>query len=124
MTTRSPSCCRLRFVCSSTRAAPRSPQLGSTTKPVSRGRPSTGTGRSRHSSRVADAAEAFINGILEPIHTVIDQALESGDLTGDARDLVADVAGPLIFQHVIMGRDIPRDRARGVVDVFVDTHTR
>lgn len=73
----------------------------------------------RHSERIAEAAEAFIAGILAPFQTVIGSAVESGELSGATDDLVADVAGPLVLQHVVMGTNIGRDRGRQVVDNFL-----
>ncbi len=74
----------------------------------------------RHSERVARTAEAFIDGILDPFRTVLAAAVDRGELDGDVDELVAEVSGPLILEHVVMGRTVSRDRARRLVDDLVD----
>lgn len=76
----------------------------------------------RHSERVAAAAQAFIGGMLAPFESVIDGALEAGALVGHADELVSELAGPLVLEHVVMGRPITRTRGRAVVDHFVGHH--
>ncbi len=76
----------------------------------------------RHSERVAAAAEAFIAGILGPFRTVLKRAVDDGALTGSVDDLVSELAGPLILEHVVMGKDISRRRGRAVVRRFLDHH--
>ena len=76
----------------------------------------------RHSERVATAAEDFIAGILDPFHAVLDAAVTSGDFEGDVDELVSEIAGPLVLEHVIMGKRISRKRGRSVVDHFLDHH--
>ncbi|MEO1064916.1 MAG: TetR-like C-terminal domain-containing protein [Actinomycetota bacterium] len=73
----------------------------------------------RHSERVAAASEAFVTGILAPLRTVIDAALDEGRLVGDADELVAELAGPLILEHVVMGRTVTHERGRALVDHFL-----
>lgn len=80
----------------------------------------------RHSERVARAAEAFIAGILAPFRSAIADALENGELSGDgatADEIVADLAGPLVFEHVLLGQAVSRDRAHDLVDAVIIRHS-
>ncbi len=74
----------------------------------------------RHSDRVASASESFIEGILGPFRTVIAAAVEHGTLTGPVDELVSELTGPLVLEHVVMGRDVSRSRGRRAVDRFLD----
>ncbi len=80
----------------------------------------------RRSERMATVAESFVAGILEPIETVIVAAIERGDVAPppglDVGDLVAQVAGPVVLLHVVMGQDVPKDKGQALVDHFVDHH--
>ncbi|MEM8746900.1 MAG: TetR/AcrR family transcriptional regulator C-terminal ligand-binding domain-containing protein [Actinomycetota bacterium] len=78
----------------------------------------------RHSERVASTAESFIDGILSPFRHVIGTAVEDGLVDGDPDELVIELTGPLVLEHVVMGRTVSRDRARRLTDEFVDRHTR
>ncbi|MEM9653845.1 MAG: TetR-like C-terminal domain-containing protein [Actinomycetota bacterium] len=73
----------------------------------------------RRSERMATVSSRFIDGILAPFHTVISQAVESGELTGDPDELVAALAGPLMLDHVILGKTIQRRRAHALVEEFL-----
>ncbi|MEL6984647.1 MAG: TetR/AcrR family transcriptional regulator [Actinomycetota bacterium] len=76
----------------------------------------------RRSSRMADVAEAFATGILAQIRMVIAGAVDDGRLGGDVDHLVAEIAGPLMLEHVILGRDVPTARGQALVRQFVDHH--
>ncbi len=76
----------------------------------------------RHNERVASAAESFIDGILAPFRSVIQAAVDDGTLTGSVDELVSELAGPLVLEHVVMGRAISRRRGERVVDNFLDHH--
>lgn len=78
----------------------------------------------RRSERVAAASETFIAGILQPFRTAIAAALDTGELTGDEDRLVSEVAGPLLLDHVLLGRSVTTAHARAVVDQFLDHHLR
>ncbi|MEM9713791.1 MAG: TetR/AcrR family transcriptional regulator C-terminal ligand-binding domain-containing protein [Actinomycetota bacterium] len=73
----------------------------------------------RHSARVASAAEAFIDGILGPFRLVLAAAVEAGELDGPVDALVSEVTGPLVLEHVVMGRHVSRARGAEVVDTFL-----
>ncbi len=77
----------------------------------------------RTSPRVAETSAQFVAGILEPIRLVIAGAVEAGHLQGEVDDLVSEVAGPLMLEHVIQGRFVSERRAREVVDAFLAHHT-
>ncbi|MCP5032487.1 MAG: hypothetical protein GY939_11825 [Actinomycetia bacterium] len=76
----------------------------------------------RRSERMANVAEEFAAGILAAFHTVIDAAIDGGELTGDTQELVHELAGPLMLEHVILGRRVSKRRGRAVVDHFLAHH--
>ncbi len=76
----------------------------------------------RRNERVASAATAFIAGILQPFHLAISEALERGDLEGSEHELVAEITGPVILQHIVMGFPVDEARGAAVVDHFLDCH--
>ncbi|MEM9465366.1 MAG: TetR-like C-terminal domain-containing protein [Actinomycetota bacterium] len=78
----------------------------------------------RRNERVASAATAFIAGILQPFHLAIAEALERGDLEGVEHELVAEVTGPVILQHIVMGFPVDDARGAAVVDRFLECRLR
>lgn len=76
----------------------------------------------RRSERMATVATRFVDGILAPFRTVLAAAVASGELQGDVDDLVSAIAGPLILDHVILGKEIPRRRGRALVKEFLGCH--
>lgn len=78
----------------------------------------------RTSDRVATAAELFIAGILNPFRTAMTAGVERGQIDGDPEELVLELAGPVVLEHVMLGRRVGRARARAVVDQFLDHHRR
>jgi AcrR family transcriptional regulator len=73
----------------------------------------------RRSERVATVAAQFIDGMLAPFYLVIEAGLESGQLVGNREELVSELAGPLMLDHVILGRTISKRRAKAAVDRFL-----
>ena len=76
----------------------------------------------RRSDGMASTAQAFVAGILEPFRIVIADAVSRGEIDGDVDDLVAEVTGPLMLRHVILGERITTAKGRAAVDHFVDHH--
>lgn len=74
------------------------------------------------SDRIANAGQAFIAGILAPFHRVLSAAVANGELTGDVDELTAEITGPLILDHVILGHTLTPSRFRAAVDHFIDHH--
>ena len=74
----------------------------------------------RRSERMAAVATDFVNGILAPFHSVIGDAVADGRLQGDVEELVAELTGPLVLDHVILGRSISERRAEAAVTRFLD----
>lgn len=78
----------------------------------------------RRNERVASAATAFIAGILAPFHLAIQGGLERGELEGLEHELVAEITGPVILQHIVMGFAIDAERGAAVVDTFLRHNLR
>ncbi len=76
----------------------------------------------RRSDRMAAVAESYISRILEPLRRVITAAVDDGRLAGDPDDLVHELAGPLVLEHVVLGRRVTKQRGRELVDHFLDHH--
>lgn len=76
----------------------------------------------RRSERVSEAAQSFVAGILEPFRIVIRAAVDRGELDGSVDDLVAELAGPPILRHVMLGEDLTPAAGAAIVDNFVDHH--
>jgi AcrR family transcriptional regulator len=74
----------------------------------------------RRSKRMATVATRFVDGILAPFHSVLGTAVENGELSGDVDDLVAALAGPLMLDHVILGKHVSRDRGHLLVAEFLE----
>ncbi len=71
---------------------------------------------------MAATAEDFIAGILEPFRTVLQAGVDRGEVDGKVSDLVSEVAGPLVLEHVVMGQRVTRRRGRAVVRHFLEHH--
>ncbi|MEL7155515.1 MAG: TetR/AcrR family transcriptional regulator [Actinomycetota bacterium] len=76
----------------------------------------------RTSERLAAAAEVFLAAILAPFRRVLAAAVDGGELAGDVDQLVSEVAGPLMLDHVIRGRDLTPERVQTAIDHFLDHH--
>ena len=76
----------------------------------------------RRSERLATVATEFVDGILEPFRRVIGEAIESGRIDGDVDELVSELTGPIMLDHVILGRSISSDRGAAAVSEFVARH--
>ena len=76
----------------------------------------------RNSERVEAASRAFIAGILSPFENVLRAALKAGTITGNLDELVSELAGPLVLEHVVMGKHVSKARARRVVDRLLEHH--
>jgi AcrR family transcriptional regulator len=75
------------------------------------------------SDNVTTTGEAFIGGLLEPVHDVIADAIARGDLEGETHDLTAELVGPLALLHVLLGQTVTIDDGRRVVERFLALHT-
>ncbi|MEM7340271.1 MAG: TetR/AcrR family transcriptional regulator [Actinomycetota bacterium] len=78
------------------------------------------------SERLGDTARAFVDGILAPFHLAIRSGIEHGRITPapgvEVDDLVAELTGPLIVRHVLIGEPVDTAKARRIVDEFVARH--
>lgn len=77
----------------------------------------------RRSEQVADATERYGEAVLAPFDVVLTAAVDNGEIDGDVDALVAEVAGPVLLQHVLLGRTVSRHQSRAVVDRFLAAHT-
>jgi AcrR family transcriptional regulator len=76
----------------------------------------------RRSDRVASVARSFVASILEPIHSVIGQAIDAGRLVGEVDELVVELAGPVVMENVLLGQAVDAERGRRVVEHFLAHH--
>ncbi|MEM9520477.1 MAG: TetR-like C-terminal domain-containing protein [Actinomycetota bacterium] len=76
----------------------------------------------RRNERLASVATEFIAGILQPFHVVIRAGLERGELDGSENDLIAEITGPIVLQHIVMGFPVDAERGAAVVDTFLRHH--
>lgn len=76
----------------------------------------------RRSERMATVATEFANGILAPFHRVVGEAVEAGTLDGDAGLLVSELTGPIMLDHVILGRAVSFERGEAAVAEFLARH--
>lgn len=83
---------------------------------------SAGLEYGRYSARLATAGEAFIANILEPFRIVVARSVDAGTTEGEVHALVVELAGPLILEHLVMGRSVPKNRSRVLVDHFLVRH--
>ncbi len=75
------------------------------------------------SDDVSTTGEAFIGGLLAPVHDVIADGIERGDLEGDTHDLTAELVGPLALLHVLLGQTVTVEDGRRAVERFLALHT-
>ena len=72
-----------------------------------------------------DIAAEYVAGILKWIRRAIEDGIERGELAGSTEDvdrLVTEVSGPLLVEHVLLGRSITQDDGRAVVASFLAAH--
>lgn len=73
----------------------------------------------RLSENVSATGEAFIDGLLLPIRDVVERAVSDGELAGDPKELTADLAGPLMLRHVLLGEKVSEQDAARAVERFL-----
>lgn len=65
-------------------------------------------------------SERYITGLVAPVRDVIAAAETSGRITaGDVDPLTAAICGPLLFEHLLLGREVPADAAERAVGEFL-----
>lgn len=76
-----------------------------------------------------DIAADYIAGILKWIRRAIADGIERGELTGPAEDiethidrLVTELSGPLLVEHVLLGRTVTAEDGRAAVETFLLRH--
>lgn len=73
----------------------------------------------RRSERIASVADDYVAGLLEPFRRAVAAAVDRGELVGAVDELVADLTGPLLLRHVLLGERITASDGRRQVDRFV-----
>lgn len=71
---------------------------------------------------VAAAGEAFTRALLSPVHDVVADAVNRGDLPGEADDLTSALVGPITHDHVLVGRPATAEAGRRTVERFIALH--
>lgn len=51
-------------------------------------------------------SERYITGLTDPVRDVVAAAVERGDLTGDVESITTDLCGPLLLDHLLLGRPV------------------
>ena len=70
-----------------------------------------------------DLAASYIDGLLQPMVRAITDWIERGALEpGDVDDLVAELSGPLLMRHIMLGHTVTEVDADRVIDAFIDRH--
>lgn len=79
----------------------------------------------RSDAEFRDVAGAYVEGLLRSFRRAIDEAMERGDLTStDSGHLVAELTGPLLLRHVLIGETVTRDDGQQMLDAFIARHAK
>ncbi len=77
----------------------------------------------RRSPLVAEAADGFVASLVEPFHQAFTAAADADHrLEGPVDELVAELAGPVVLEQLVMGHQIDEVRGRVIVDHFLAHH--
>lgn len=72
--------------------------------------------------------ERYIAGLIAPVHDVIRSAIDRGELhpepPPDPDELTAELCGPLLLNHLLLGRDVDPDAVERARLVFLRRHSR
>lgn len=70
------------------------------------------------------AQHRFVEGIIRPTRNVVEEAQQRGELPSslDCSVAVISLAGPLVYQFLVMGKDIEDDLIEGTVAQFIAMH--
>lgn len=74
-----------------------------------------------------DVAAGYVDGIVRAIRQAIAEGVERGELVGSPERLdamVAELTGPLMFEHVLRGHTVTEADGRRAVDEFVSRYAR
>lgn len=67
-------------------------------------------------------SERYIAGLIAPVRDVLADAIERGDIDreteGELDDLTSAICGPLILDHLLLGRPVPAAATDDAVDRF------
>ncbi len=70
-------------------------------------------------------SERYITGLIAPVRDVVHAAIERGQLEpGDPAALAAEICGPLLLRHLLLGEDLPDEAAAESAERFLAAHRR
>ena len=70
----------------------------------------------------APMSERYIEGFTAPVRDVITRAVENGELDGDPEELTSTLCGPILFDHLLLGRPVDEGACRRRTDEFLARH--
>lgn len=78
-------------------------------------------GHANQDPKFVTAQQRFVNGVLQPIHDILTNAIDRRDMspTADIPQACATLAGPLFHQHVMLREPIADQLITDTVDQFV-----
>lgn len=77
----------------------------------------------RSSGAEGDLGASYIDGLLTPVRRAVRDGIDRGDLNGgDVDDLVSELAGSLLVDHVLLGRTVDDTDVTRAIDRFVERH--
>jgi AcrR family transcriptional regulator len=77
----------------------------------------------RRSSSLAGAVDGFVSSLVAPFRQALSAAAENGQTVDRPVDeMVADLAGPVVWEQLVMGHRLDRARGRAIVDHFLAHH--
>ncbi|MEL6985976.1 MAG: TetR/AcrR family transcriptional regulator [Actinomycetota bacterium] len=68
-------------------------------------------------------SERYIEGLIAPVADVVADGVASGQLRGDAASLTSSLCGPLLLDHLLLGRPVDLDAIGQRVDEFLARHS-
>ena len=73
-------------------------------------------------AHTAPMSDRYIEGFTAPVRDVITRAVEAGELDGDPEELTSTLCGPILFDHLLLGRPVDEDACRRRTGEFLARH--
>ncbi|MEM7321515.1 MAG: TetR/AcrR family transcriptional regulator [Actinomycetota bacterium] len=67
-------------------------------------------------------SQTYIGGLIEPVRDVITSGVAAGQLRGDVDQLTASLCGPLLLDHLLLGRPVDAQAVSDGIDRFLANH--